>query len=121
MLSTPPFWGALRAALSHLEPGDPVAQAYALYTLAQAVQAATPYSPLSLTARPRPTAEAVSLTLTFAGAYRLQVTTHYPRPAQQQAPKTILSLFHHERLQYAQAVERGQVGPSIAGALYPIS
>ena len=41
--------------------------------------------------------------------------------ANQPAPNTILSLFHHERLQVAQAVPRGQVATHIAGALYPLS
>ncbi|MGY2134940.1 hypothetical protein ACW9KT_22100 [Hymenobacter sp. HD11105] len=119
MLLHQPYLRALRTALSSLEPGNPVAQACALYTLARAAQAAAPFTPTSITARP--TAEAVSLTLTFAGGYRLQVTTPYPQANQAQAPNTILSLFHYERLQYAQAVERGQVEPCIAGALYPIS
>ncbi|MBC6609207.1 hypothetical protein H8B13_20480 [Hymenobacter sp. BT188] len=53
MLLHQPFQGALRTELSSLEPGNPVAQAYALYTLAQAAQAAEPFTPTSITARPR--------------------------------------------------------------------
>lgn len=121
MLSHQPFLGALRTAFSSLEQGNPVAQAYALHYLAQAAAAAAPYTPTSITARPRPTAEAASLTLQFAGGYRLQVTTPYPHADQREAPKTILSLFYYERLQYAQAVARGQVAGHIAGALYPLS
>ncbi|MBC6609109.1 hypothetical protein H8B13_19985 [Hymenobacter sp. BT188] len=121
MLLNPSCWGTLRAELSHLERGDAVAQAFALHYLAQAVAAAAPFTPTSITARPRPTAEAASVTLQFAGGYRLQVTTPYPQVDQQQAPNTILSLFHYERLQYAQAVPPEQVATHIAGALYPIS
>ena len=121
MLLHPPYLGALRTELSQLVPGNPVAHAYALYYLTQAARAAAPYTPISITARPRPTGEAASLTLHFAGGYRLQVTTSYPRANQVEAPKTILSLFHYERLQYAQAVPRGQVAAYIAGALYPLS
>ncbi|GAB2470806.1 hypothetical protein GCM10011375_38550 [Hymenobacter qilianensis] len=121
MLSIQPCWGTLRTELSCLERGDAVAQAYAVQVLARAVAAAAPYAPTSITARPRPTTEAVSVTLQFAGGYRLQVTTPYPQANQPQAPKIILSLFHYERLQYAQAVPGGQVAAHIAGALYPLS
>jgi hypothetical protein len=111
------FLHALRTDLSHLEGGDPVGQAYALRYLARVVEAALPFAPKTVAARPRPTTEAVSLTLGFGSDFRLQVTTQYPQAAQVHAPHTILSVFRHDRLQVAYAVKPEQLAASITRAL----
>ena len=113
MSTTNSFLQQLRAELSQI-PGDAICQALAVHSLGTALDAARPFAPVRVMARPRPTAVSANLTLDFANGTSLQITSGYPRSG---ASRLMLSLSRHGRQEYAQAVEHGQLRASITLAL----
>ncbi|HEX8507527.1 MAG TPA: hypothetical protein VF630_19350 [Hymenobacter sp.] len=117
MLANNTFLRELRTELSQVA-GDPICQAWAVHHLGAALEAARPFGPVRAAARPRPTAEAATLTLEFADGTRLQVSSRCPQPG---APCLMLSLSRNGRPEYARAVEHRQLRDSIALALQAVA
>jgi len=107
------FLQELRTELSQVS-GDAICQALAVHYLGTALEAARPFAPVRVVARPRPTAEATNLTLEFANGTSLQVTSRCPRPG---AARLVLSLSRNGRPEYTRSVAGDELRAGVALAL----